>query len=56
MKLKPKLLIGSPPNFTYTHQDSANAIFHFKFQVDISILATVSEELAKLRKRKIGLH
>ena len=39
----------------YTHRDSFNATSHFEFQVDISILETVSEVLATQRKRKIGL-
>ena len=39
-----------------THQDSVIATSHFEYQVDISILATLSEELTTLRKRKIGLH
>ena len=40
----------------HTHQDGVNATSHFEFQVDISILATVSEELATLQNGKIGLH
>ena len=40
----------------YTYQYIVNATSHFEFQVDISILATMSEELATVRKRKIGPH
>ena len=52
IKLKSKLLIRPSPNY----QARVNATSDFEFKVDISILATVSEELATLRKPKIDLH
>ena len=39
----------------FTYQDSVNATFRFEFEVDISILATINEELATLRQQKISL-
>ena len=37
------------------NEDGINATSHSKFQVNISILAIVGEELATLGKQKIGL-
>ena len=50
IKLKTKLLIGSPTNFSHIKIVPLHvATSYFVFQVDISILATVSEELATLQ-------
>ena len=56
MKINPLLTLqfkGTPPvklivAKVYTHEDSVNASPHSEFQVAISILVTVSEELATL--------
>ena len=45
IKLKYEILIGSSPNLT----DSVNFELDSKFQIDISILATMSEYLATLQ-------
>ena len=42
LNLKSKLFIPR----LITHENSKNVTIHFEFQTDISILATVSEELA----------
>ena len=64
--LLPCKIKGTPPSKTKilttyqiitklnTKEDSINAIFSSKFQAYISIMTTVSEELATLRKRKKG--
>ena len=36
------------------NEDGINATSHYKFQINISILAIVSEELATRGKQKIG--
>ena len=44
MKLKSYRIVTK----LFTQEDSVNATFHFEFQVDIPMLATVGVEFAKL--------